>query len=110
MRVTIFNQEIYDGEWPPQNAIACLKWFTDKINSIPEEYIDNAEIEFDSVSGYEGEHYAHISISYTRPETDEEKLKREESTKAMAERTKANELRQLAELKLKYGQSEDICT
>lgn len=103
MRVVVFDKEEYDGEWPPTDATECVAWFVGKLDMIPKEYRGAAKIEFDSVGGYEGSHYAHIDISYVRPETDNETKAREAEEQRLQEAQKAHELRTLAALKAKYG-------
>jgi hypothetical protein len=76
-RITIFNQEQYDGDWVPEKLSDALQWLQLKLQEIPAEYRDSAIIEIDSAGGYEGSHYGHIEIHYTRPETDNEILLRE---------------------------------
>lgn len=76
-RITVFKQERYDGQWPPEHGNSFIAWFQAKLNEIPEEHRGNARIELDSQSGYEGSHYASIEITYRRMETEEEAKSRE---------------------------------
>ena len=94
-RVTVFDQEQHDGEWPPTDATEFAAWFAGKLGEIPGEYMASAKIEIDSAGGYEGSHYGHIEIYYDRPETDDEMTSRE-----------AGELRRKIEL-LEYLCSEE---
>ena len=103
INVEVFKGELYDGDWPPEDAAGYLKWFKDKLDSIPEEHRGSANIELDSQSGYEGCHYASIEITYERPETEHEINARELSNNARIESIKARELKQLEDLKLKYN-------
>ena len=103
IKIEVFRKERYEGEWPEKNAIAFLAWFEEKINSIPEEFRGSAEVEIDSVSLGEGSSYALIEIYYSRPETKEEAKARELKQHDKAELLKQRELRQLEELKRKYG-------
>jgi len=50
IEIVIFEQEEHDGEWPEENAAKFIKWFSDKVNTIPIEYRDSAKIELDSMS------------------------------------------------------------
>lgn len=101
--VVFFDENQYDGEWPPENAIECVEWFAEKLTSIPAEYRNTAMIEIGSNSSYDSD-YGHIMISFTRPETDEEMAEREgrESRRKRAE--EEYERMQLMALKAKYGQ------
>ena len=102
-RVTVFDQEQCDGEWPPSDAAEFVAWFDGKISEIPGEYMSSANIEIDCASGYECTSYARIQIYYDRPETDSEMASREAGELRRKEAQKAKELRTLAELRAKYG-------
>ena len=101
-RVTVFDKEQYDGEWPPTDATECVAWFAGKLESIPAEYRATAKVEIESVPSYE-DSYARIVIRYDRTETDDEMATREAKERQLQEAQKARELRTLAELKAKYG-------
>jgi hypothetical protein len=103
VRVTVFDQEQYDGDWPHDDALACLGWFQSKVDKIPAEYRDSATIEIDSRSGYEGSHYARIRICYWRPETPEETAERNAKIERNLRDREAQERLQLAALSAKYG-------
>lgn len=100
--VTVFEQEQYDGEWPPENAISAIAWLQEKIDSIPAVFRANAKIEIDGVTCYDSG-YAKITISYTRPETDEEESERQNAENLRAAQQRQRDLKQLAELQAKYG-------
>ena len=102
IKVEVFNEEQYDGEWPSENGAEFIAWFQEKLESIPQEFRGSAKIELDSVSGYEGSSYASIEIYYYRPETEEEAKVRESKSQYRAELLRQRELRQLEELKRKY--------
>src|SRR3989442_328148 len=90
-RVVVFDNERYDGEWPPQNGPRFVAWFQARLDSVPEEFRGNVQIEVGSVSGYEDSHYARIEIYYDRPPTEAEVRAR----KADAENRRARELLEL---------------
>jgi hypothetical protein len=71
-KVTVFEAERYDGDWPPDDATGFIAWFQAQLDKVPAEHRGNVRIELDSVSGYEDSHYVSIEISYWRPETDSE--------------------------------------
>ena len=104
--VTVFNEEQYGGEWPPENAAGAIAWLSEKVESIPEAFRSTAKIEFDSVGGYEGSHHARIEITYTRPETDEEESDRMRVEEVRHQRQRASELDTLARLQAKYGKGD----
>jgi len=103
IKIEVFKKDQYDGEWPEENAAKFLAWFEEKINSIPKEFRDSAKVELEAVPGYEHCAYASIEIYYYRPETDEEEIARKAKEQNRAELKKQLELRQLEELKRKYG-------
>lgn len=96
--ITVFDHERHDGEWPPEDARACLDWFSAKVESIPAEFRETARIEFDSQSGYEGCHYAKITITYQRPETAEEIAARKGENQRRIDEQKAFHKARLAAL------------
>lgn len=106
IKITVFDKEQYDGEWPPEDAAGAIAWLSEKVASIPEAFRSAAKIEFDSVGGYEGSHYARIEIAYTRLETDEEESDRMRVEEARQQRQRAAELDTLARLQAKYGKGE----
>lgn len=103
IKITVFDKQQYDAEWPSEDAIEFIAFFQEKLASIPEEFRSSAIIEVDSISGYEGSSYASINIYYYRPETEEEVKVRESKAQNKAELLRQRELKQLEELKRKYG-------
>ena len=101
--ITVFEQEQYDGEWPPTGAVECIAWFNSKIEEIPAEFQSTAKVEIEGVGGYEGSSYASITIRYTRPETDSEMESREREECNKVAQQELREKQQLAALKAKYG-------
>lgn len=103
MRVTVFDKDRDEGEWPPTDATECVAWFAGKLEAIPPEYRATARVGIESVPSYEDSHYVRIVICYVRPETDDEIAEREAEESRRKEAQKAQELRTLAALKAKYG-------
>lgn len=102
-RVTVFSHERYDGEWMPEGLADAIAWLNDKLESIPAEYRDSATIEIDSVSSWEDSHYASITITYTRPETDDEVCERVDRERRMAAHREAQERATYEALKRKFA-------
>jgi len=100
--IVIFNQEQYEKEWPEENAIEFIKWFSDKVNTIPSEYRNKARIELESITSYESSSYVHIEISYVRPETPEEEKSRMDNNDYNNKAHEKRERNQLSILKAKY--------
>lgn len=71
--------------------------------SIPKEYRAKARCEIDSESGYEGSHYASIEVSYERPETDAEVIRRVQTDAERTRLTMRREKAELENLKRKYA-------
>ncbi len=70
--VEILNIERYDDGWPSRNLVEFVKWATNVLDQVPDEYKDTATIDIESRSGYENDHLPAIEISYSRPLTDVE--------------------------------------
>jgi hypothetical protein len=93
--------EQHDGDWPPMDSAGFIAWFQQRIDAVPAECRASVHIELDCTMRYDSA-YATIEISYVRLETDEEEAAREQQDAAQAERRRADELRMLAELQVKY--------
>lgn len=102
VRVVVFNKERYDGDWPPEVAVDFLRWFQDKVQSIPPEYRDNAKVEIDATGGYEGSYYATIEITYERSETDAEYAARLEGARRATDDRQRQERALYEQLRAKY--------
>ena len=105
IKIEVFKKELfdYDGVWPEENAVKFLAWLEEKINSIPKEFRNSAKVDFEAEPGYAENASATVEIHYYRPETDEEEIARKAKEQNRAELRKQQDLRQLEELKLKYG-------
>jgi hypothetical protein len=100
------------GDWPPANAALFLKWLSDRLSDIPDEYRDSARIEIDTFICGDDEptgSAAEIILSYLRDESDDEIGRRksvermvEERDRYSAEHLECVERQVLAELKKKY--------
>jgi hypothetical protein len=102
--VTVFQAEEYDSGFPDYKAtlLSVIELLQDKLEEIPEQYRGMATCEISSRNGYEGSTYATIEISYTRPETDEEVEQRIATQQHAIQAQRAEELRVLQFLKVKY--------
>ena len=66
----------YNGDADlPRSLVDAVQTLSEDLLSIPAEYREDAEIDFDPGFEY-GESYARVSITYERPETDEEEAER----------------------------------
>ena len=101
--IEVFNKQRYDCDWPPRGAVEFIAWFEEKINSIPEEFRRAAIVDLGAVESYDNSYYATIEIYYCRPETKEEERIRADKEQEYAKSLREKELKQLKELKRKYG-------
>ena len=101
--VTVFEGDSYGPDWPSENAAAFLKWLSEKVGAIPEEFQDKAKIEIGGTEGPYGENLGNIVITYRRAETD---FDIQERARISAQNIAKKETRERAEfnrLKAKYG-------
>ena len=93
------NSDINDVLHLPTNLKECIEWLQERIESIPEQFRDSAEIEMDVYEEY-GCPYQTYIIQYERPETKEERTRRrsiENMHKAEVRRVELNNLKRLKE-------------
>jgi len=102
IKISIFDKEQYDGDWPPESASGFIEWFNSKLKNIPEEYRSDARIELDSVSSWEDSSYASIEIYYYRQETKEEEKSRANKESVKQTVVESRERAQLKKLQDKY--------
>jgi len=101
--IIVFEAEEFDEkEWPETNAIKFIEWFSEKVNIIPSEYRNTAEIEMDSACSYESSSYVTLKIWYVRPETPAEERHRIMTRENDNEIIERRERERLRFLKAKY--------
>ncbi len=62
----------YDGDADlPRSLVDAVQTFSEDLLSIPKEFREDAEIDFEPGFEY-GESYARVRITYERPETEQE--------------------------------------
>jgi hypothetical protein len=103
IKISVIDAEQYDANFPPSGLLKFSKWLQSKIDAIPEEYREKAEIEIGSISGYEGSHYARISISYWRPETSAEIAERARKENARREDEEERARQMYEQLRQRFG-------
>lgn len=69
--VTVVEVEEFDRGWPPTDGLGLVVWFSDHLKSVPLDYRETTRIEIVGETRYD-QSLATITITYTRPETDEE--------------------------------------
>jgi hypothetical protein len=94
-----YEDDIYDI---PESPDEFLSFWKSKLNLIPEEYRSTATIEYSAKSDYDVP-YLVVELSYQRPENEEEKMRRIQAENKIRSDIRQRDLRQLAELKEKYG-------
>ena len=66
-----------DGpDWPPSSFEESMSWFQTKRDAIPAEFRASMKIGFYAAANWHGEGIARIGISYSRPETEQERRDR----------------------------------
>jgi len=101
VRIIVFEDDDIEDDIPTAPAEFMAFW-REKIDLIPQEFMDTANIDLVGDSRWESG-YLEARISFTRLETDEEeaaRLKKEEDRRKFIEN---QELCQLENLKAKYG-------
>ena len=86
----------------PTKASEFMAFWQSKLDEIPNAYRDTAEIEVEAVPSYEGSAVLSVSVTYSRPETDDEVSSREREENAAEERKREQEMAKLRELRKKY--------
>lgn len=102
--VSVVDLQEHRGEWPPTNIAEFSDWLQSKINSIPEEFRGNAEIEIGTHAMDFDYTALKIEIYYTRPETDEEFAQRNsEEAKRAAREEEAQARKMYEQLRKRFG-------
>lgn len=103
--IIVFEKE---NEWDlPEQPDNFLKYWTEKLDQIPAKYRNNASIEVEAMLDYT-DPVISVKVSYSRPETNKEKLYRELREKKRLEALKQSELRELERLSKKYNQAQEV--
>ena len=96
IKIIVFKE---DCEYKiPTSPVEFMQFWADKINIIPEEFINTATIEIDIEDDY-GFQSLILEISYTRPETNQEYESRIFKERQMDDKLKQKELKLLKLLK-----------
>ena len=100
IKVVVYDDGEYSHTFPSVPGVGLIGWLSEKINTIPEEHRDSADIEIYSVGDFD-DHWLNIRITYTRLETSEEEKERlSDANKARQKELVEREL--LKQLKAKY--------
>lgn len=101
VEVTVFNDDDISCELP-EKPDEFMAWWQDKLDMVPVEYKASAKIEVECYEGY-GSGQLEVTVSYTRPENDEEVAKRELRERKNQELQERQELCEFERLKEKLG-------
>ena len=96
------RKRIIADDLPPTNLRARIEWLTDKLNSIPEPYRREAVVHMEAFEEYDC-HLIEYTISYERPETDQEQADRKKAEERWKKMQQERELAEFHRLKEKYG-------
>lgn len=102
IKITVFEEEQYDGDWLPESGLELIDWLKSKIKSVPPRYRKDVKIEFDSTVCYDSSSAA-IEIYYYRPETKKEVKKRNDGKEQMEKAERDREIALLERLQKKYS-------
>lgn len=98
----------YESGWSserPDNLTEYIAWLEAKLAEIPEQYRASANVEIEACPSYEGSVVLEYRITYTRPETDQERECREGAEVLQNAQREAQERAELKRLRAKYGQA-----
>ena len=99
VKVTIYEKDYY---YPEGNAAEFMKFFQDKLDTIPKEFVDSAVIEIEAVDNY-GSSSIDCSIYYFRPQTEAEISAEMAAKEAIALGERQRKLDQIERLKRELG-------
>ena len=85
-----------------EEAEEFLKFFTEKINLIPPEFMDTAQIEIEPNMDYDSP-VMDLNIYYMRPETEKEISEKEQRENEQKELQKERDIKLIIELKKKHN-------
>ena len=91
---------VYDGDEWPESLVEFITWLQGHLALIPAEFHADAEIHI-STSGYDGDSPT-MEVTYRRPETEEDRRKRELADAQQRKATQEREIEKLRNLQKKY--------
>lgn len=100
--VTVVDTQEDEADFPPTSLQGCISWFADKLDEVPVEHCSTAMVEFGVVDGYESSRDVTITVTYRRPETDEDEADRLRKEQKLSRYQEDRERETLAKLKAKY--------
>jgi len=100
---TVYIYQGYPPNWMDEygnetNLPALKTWLDEQIGKIPPEYRETARFGVNSVSEWWEAHYAEITITYRRPETDAEMAGRQQRQTDWVENRQTELRRELSRL------------
>jgi hypothetical protein len=102
--VTVFESDhLYNDAVPAGKLTDAISFLTAKLNEIPEQYRDSAELHIGSLSDGYGASWAEVKITYERPLTAGESEQMIRGRRMAVERREAMERATYETLKAKFG-------
>ena len=86
----------------PEKASEFMAFWQSKLDKIPTEFMDSAEIKVEAESSYSGASLD-VEISYTRPETDSEMEERERQEQERADEERKRKIDAYIRLRRELG-------
>jgi hypothetical protein len=93
--ITLFDEE---EDWP-EDLIGLIAWLQEHLNSIPEKYRATAKFRITPGGEWNG---ATVDIQYKRPENEEDRRKRDEQERALAQALRQNQINKMHDLMARY--------
>lgn len=109
VEIEVFSSSEYDDDWPTsgdENSTlrGFIGWLVTKLAEVPAEYRDIATIDISSAASMYGDNaQATLEISYTRPQTEEERAEQIAKQTARAERMRQTEIAAARAVLARYG-------
>jgi hypothetical protein len=100
--IKVFSSEKYLSDFPDTNLIEFIRWANDMLDSIPEEYRAEAEIDIDPFMEY-GDADVTLKIVYYRPWTMSEIAQKNKAEVEKALRAAQASVNNVNRLKKEYG-------
>ena len=100
LRVTVFSEDL-SGSYLSGPPDKFLSWWEEKFKLVPPEFADTARVYCEAFSDDDG-NFLSVTITYNRPETEEEEALREAEKERARKNAEIAERKQLEKLKAKY--------
>ena len=100
---SVVHTEEGDDEWPPNDIMGIIRWFSEIASEIPPNLLHSARCEITAVDGDVGNPpNAVLKVGYFRPETSKEAEARIRNMADIVDRQRQKEITELERLLTKY--------